>query len=440
MPRRPDAVDPSKSPIALFGAHLRHWREFREGSLKGVAAQINTDWSVLGRWERGERLAPIEAVESLDRHYRADGALTSLHALVHAARAEVAPLAGSPTLSDPVVMDEVRRRLLLSVAGVGVSALLPGLEQLRTVVDQRVGGPDLDAWEEIAWEHAHGIVSRPLIEVIRDLSVDLLTLQQTLPPLSSREAAGWARVNARLTFLLAHTLGSAGDRRGSRHWWGSARRAAAQTGDPEFIAAAYAFEAIQALHERRPLAAVLSRVKTALDLTADRPGRAAVAALGSRAHALALMGDHAGAHASLAEQAEAFAMLPDSVTGNAMSAEGCSESRLLHTRSLVLTVIGAPSAPAAQREALDSYPAGRERQAAQIRLHQATSAVREGDITDGLQHAITIVESLEPSRMTQFVLHVAHGVADAAPAGHKAQRAITEYRQHLALTATKEDT
>ncbi|MFF3444584.1 hypothetical protein [Streptosporangium sp. NPDC002721] len=321
-----------------------------------------------------------------------------------------------------------------------MSSLIPGLEQLRTIVDQRLGGPDLDMWEEITWEHAHGIVSRPLAEVIRDLSVDLLTLQQTLPSLPSQEAVGWARVNARLTFLLAYTLGSAGDRRGSRHWWGSARRAATQAGDPEFIAAAYAFEAIQALYEHRPLNVVLSRTKTALDLTADRPGRAAVTALGSRAHALALMGDHAGAYANLAEQVKVFAMLPDSVTGNTMSAEGWSESRLLHARSLVLTLIGAPSAPAAQREALDSYPAGRNRQAAQIRLHQAASAVREGDVTDGLNCAITIVKSIEPSRMTQFVLHVAHGVADAAPAGHKAQRAITEYREYLALTAAGKDT
>ncbi|WP_329423585.1 helix-turn-helix domain-containing protein [Streptosporangium sp. NBC_01495] len=438
MPRRPDAVDPSKSPIALFGASLRHWREFREGSLKGVAAQINTDWSVLGRWERGERLAPIEAVESLDRLYRADGALTSLHALVQATKTGMVPLAGSPALPDPVAMDEARRRLLLGAAGVGVSTLLPGLEQLRTIVDTQLGGPDLDEWNEIAWEHAHGVRSRSLAEVIHDLSVDLLTLQQTLPTVPSRDAAGWAMVNARLTFLLAYVLGAAGHAHQSRHWWVSARRAAAQTGDNEVTAAAHAWEAVQGVYEGRPLALVLSRADTALALTAKQPGRAAAEALCARAYALALMGDHAGARDSLERQADVFVRLSDTVTRDRMSLEGWSESRLLHTRSLVQTMTGDPAAASAQQEALDSYPLGLARPIAQIRLHQAASAVRDGSVDDGLQAAASIVEDLGSKHTTRFVLHVAHGVADAAPAGYKTP-AIAEYRELLALTAAKEN-
>ncbi|MER6171386.1 helix-turn-helix transcriptional regulator [Streptosporangium sp. NPDC001681] len=439
MPRESHVVDPSKSLDNLFGASLRHWRELRDLRLQEVAKEVLVDLSLLSKWERGERRAPIETVKRLDDLYDAGGLLTSLHELVQVAKSGHSPVAATANVPDPGDMNEARRQLLLSVAGAGMSALLPGLEQLRTIVDRRLGGPDLDTWEEIVWEHAHGIVSRPLAVLIRDLSVDLLTLQQALSSAPGREAVGWARVNARLTLLLAHALGSAGHTRESIHWWISARRAAAQTDDPEFIAAAHAFEAVQALYERRPLAVVLSRVKTALDLTADQPGRAAVSALGSRAHALALMGDHDGAHASLAAQAEVFATLPDSVTGNTMSAEGWSESRLLHTRSLVLTLIGAPSASVAQQEALDSYPVGRERQATQIRLHQAASAVRQGDVTDGLQHAVAIMENLGPGRMTQFVLHVAHVVADAAPAGQQAQRAVSDYRAHLVLTASKGD-
>ncbi|WP_440098600.1 hypothetical protein [Streptosporangium sp. H16] len=337
-------------------------------------------------------------------------------------------------------MDEVRRRLLLGAATAGVSALLPELEQLRTIVDTQLGGPDLDEWEEIVWEHAHAVISRSLAEVIRDLSMDLLNLQRTLPTASSRDAAGWARVNARLTFLLAHTLGLAGNTRQSRDWWAAARRAAARTDDNELIAAANAWEAVQALYEGRPLSLVLSRADTALALTAEQPGCAAAEALGARAYALALMGDHFGARDSMERQADVFAALPDTVTRNRMSTEGWSESRLLHTRSLVQTMTGNPAAASAQREALNSYPPGRARQRAQIRLHQAASAVRAGDVDDGLQNAASILEGLGPENMTRFVLHVAHGVADAAPVGHNAQRAITEYREHIALTAAKEDT
>ncbi|WP_440069602.1 helix-turn-helix domain-containing protein [Streptosporangium sp. OZ121] len=438
MPRRPDAVDPSKSPIALFGASLRRWREYRAGSLKDVAAQINIDFSVHGHWERGERLAPIEAVESLDRLYRADGALTALHELVHAAKTGAVPLAGSPTLPDPVGMNEARRRLLFGAVGVGASTLLPGLEQLRTIVDTQLGGPDLDEWNEIAWEHAHGVVSRPLAEVIRDLSVDLLTLQQTLPTVPSRDAAGWAMLNARLTFLLAYVLGAAGHTHQSRHWWGSARRAAAQTGNSEVTASAYAWEAVQAVYEGRPLALALSRANAALALTAKHPGRAAAEALCARAYTLALMGDHAGARDSLERQADVFATLPDTITRDKMSLEGWSESRLLHTRSLVQTMTGSPASASAQQEALDSYPSDRARAIAQIRLHQAASEVRDGSVEDGLRAAASIVEGLGPEHTTRFVLHVAHGVADVAPAGHKTT-AIAEYRERLAITAAKED-
>ncbi|WP_344750263.1 hypothetical protein, partial [Streptosporangium vulgare] len=271
-------------------------------------------------------------------------------------------------------------------------------------------------------------------------SVDLLTLQQTLPTAPSRDAAGWAMVNARLTFLLAYVLGAAGYAHQSRHWWVSARRAAAQTGDDEVTAAAYAWEAVQAVYERRPLALVLSRANTALALTAKQPGRAAAEALCARAYALALMGDHTGARDSLERQADVFTTLSDTVTRDRMSLEGWSESRLLHTRSLIRTMTGAPDAASAQQEALDSYPHGLARPVVQIRLHQAASAVRDGSVDDGLQNAASILASLEPKHVTQFVLHVAHGVADAAPAGHKAQRAITEYREHLALTAAEKDT
>ncbi|MET8054796.1 hypothetical protein ABZU75_45215 [Streptosporangium sp. NPDC005286] len=96
------------------------------------------------------------------------------------------------------------------------------------------------------------------------------------------------------------------------------------------------------------------------------------------------------------------------------------------------------SAASAQSDALASYSSTRSRQGAQIRLHQAASAVREGAVSEGLQYAASIVESLGP-HVTQFVLHVAHGVADAVPAGHKTHRAIVEYREQLALTAPKED-
>ncbi|MEU4832328.1 helix-turn-helix transcriptional regulator [Streptosporangium sp. NPDC023615] len=439
MPRNPDAVDPTKSPVHLLGAMLRNLRLKRGDTLDTIAGQINVDLSALGRWERGDQLAPVDAVERLDKVFGTAGILMALHALAVSTKSGPAPLAGSPDLPDPVDMDNVRRSLLLGAAAAGASTLLPGLERLRTIVNAQLGGPSLTDWEELASEYGHGVISRPLAETIRDLSMDVLSLQQTLADVPSRDAVGWARVNARMTFLLAHALGLAGETRESRHWWNAARRAAEQTGENEVVAAAHAWEAVQALYENRPLNVVLRRADTAIGLTEKRPGRATAEALCARAYALTLMGDRQGALASLERQADVFTKLPDDVTRATLNSEGWGEPRLLHTRSLVLTTLGDPAAPFAQQEALNAYPQQHTRQIAQIGLHRAASAVRDGSVDEGLDAAASIVESLGPGNVTQFVRHVAHGVADAVPVRRETKSAITQFRERLAITSSKGD-
>lgn len=333
-------------------------------------------------------------------------------------------------------MDHLRRQLLTGIAAVGAAMALPpmdGLERLRFVVDQAVGEPTLEEWEETAWEYAHQIVSRPLHAVIADLSVELLALQRVMPSEADHED-GWARVNTRMTLLLAHALGSAGHSRESRLWWASARRAAAHAGD-DMTALVSAFEAVQGLYENRPLPLILSRADAALAATRGRPCVAAAKALGARAHAHALLGDTATAYTDLDNQARVYDQLPDHVTRDQISAEGWPITRTLHTRSLVFTLTGHRGAGRAQREAIAAYPRGRERQAAQVQLHVAMSAVLAGDITEGLDHAQTILADLGPDKITRFLLHIAQSVADVIPTTHQAEPAVIEYRKQLALPA-----
>ncbi|WP_329091540.1 helix-turn-helix domain-containing protein [Streptosporangium sp. NBC_01469] len=436
MPRVSGPVDPSRSLWHLLGAVLRHWRECQDLSLKDVAKEVLVDWSLLGRWERGERPVPRDVVKRLDDYFGGDGVLIALREVALTGSAST-PVAGTPNVQDAVDMDKLRRKLLAGVAMVGVSAVVPpmeGLEHLRAVVDHNVGASGLSEWEEVAWEYGLQMASRPPAMMIADLSLDYLAFQQAMVAnASGHDMHRWRRLNARFAFVLADALGSAGHARESRRWWGSARRAAEQADDHEAMALVYASEAVQGLYEDRPAALVLSRVDSALALTSGRPCQATARALGARAHALALVGDHASAHESLDQQARVFDALPDRVTRDELSMDGWPEFRLLHTRSLVYALSGHSAAARAQREALAAHPSGRPRPTVQVRLHEAISAVRDGDVEEVLEQARRTVEGLG-TNVNWFVLRTAQWVADAVPPRERSRSAVIDYREQLTLS------
>lgn len=434
MPRPADPVDPTRSPWHLLGATLRHLREKQKASLDVIARQAHMDPSLLARYERGDRPPPADVIRRLDTVLAAGGILTALHtnALTNTSK-QGSPGPVPPPHAD--TMDHLRRQLLTGMLTGAAAAALPldGLARLRDVVDDRVGAASVEEWEELAWEYAHGIVTRPLPDVISDLSVDLLALQKAMGA-AAGDPAGWARVNTQMTFLLAYALGSAGQARESRHWWASARRAAMRAGDDmDMLATVCAFEAIQALYEDRPLPLVLSRAEEALTAAQGRPCAATAKALGARATARARLGDLAGAQADLDEQARVFDQLPDQVTGDRTSVFGWPVTRILHSRSLAYTLAGHPGAGRAQDEALAAYPDPGDRQAAQVRLHAAMTAVRSGDVDGGLEHARRVLAELGPARLTRYVVHTAASVVQALPPARQAEPGVVEYRRMLAL-------
>lgn len=379
------------------------------------------------------RPAPADAVRRLDTHLNAGGVLVALHAIV--TRQAAAAVAGSPAVTDADGMDHIRRTLLAGLAALGASAVVPpveGLDQLRAVIDHRVGAPDIAEWEERAWEYGLQLPSRAPVSLVADLSLDLLAFQKAVAGAPGEELPRWARVNARLTFLLATVLGQAGKRQESWTWWATARRAAQQTGDDGAVAAVDASEAIQGLYEGRPLALLLSRVDSALTLTQSRSNLATARALGARAQVLTLLEDHVGAQSSLDRQARVFDALPGHVTDDELSPDGWTERRLLYTRSLVYTLAAHPAAEQAQREALQAYPPGVPRGKAQLQLHGAISTVRNGDVSDGLEYARRVVSDLG-SDVSQCVVQTASMVADAVPAQEQAREVVRDYRAGLAL-------
>ncbi|MEV4287328.1 hypothetical protein AB0K40_17625 [Nonomuraea bangladeshensis] len=337
-------------------------------------------------------------------------------------------------------MDAIRRQLLSGLVALGTvgpaADLLGGLDSLRNLVDARVGTSQLAEWEELAWEYALTVRSRT--DIIADLSQDLLAVQRLALAAPEREARAWERINARMTMLLAYALGNAGNERESRRWWASARRSAARADEPTLLAAVNAVEAIQALYEQRPLPLVMTRVDAALATAQGRPCRAAATAYGAQAHVLAMSGDRDGAVAALAEQARIFSLLPDEVTRDELSVYGWPVARLLHTRSLVYTLLDDPSAGRAQEEALLAYPSSQPRaaalarQAGQVRMHQAITAIRRGDVDDGIQSAQAALAEL-PDGSTRYVRYIAGAVLDSVPPVDQVRAPAVEYKEFLQL-------
>ncbi|MEU9885498.1 hypothetical protein [Sphaerisporangium sp. NPDC051011] len=338
---------------------------------------------------------------------------------------------------NPDAMDQLRRQLLTGLAAAGAAAALPpsqGLEHLRALVNSGVGSESLTDWEETAEEYAQAVVTRPRAQVVTDVALDLLVLQKAMrTAVPGPEQTGWLRVNARLTFIMAHCLGADGQKHESRQWWNTARRAAQQSGDHELVAVACGYEAMQALCEQRPAAVIVRLAEAARTAAAGRPSAGVAEAHGAVAQVHARLGDMKTAEGALAAQAEVFERLPDAVTGNRMALGGWPEARLLHTRSYVLTYSKNNRAWHAHEEALKSYPAARLRPIAQIQLHQALMQVRSGDLAGGLDHAITVVEGLPSGDRSAFVQRSAADVADAGPARDRSNPQVAEYRRRLGL-------
>lgn len=75
-------LTPERSPMHLWGAELRAWRDRRGLSLSRMGQLIRYNPSYLARIERGERKPPRELAEAVDRELNASGALTRLWDLI----------------------------------------------------------------------------------------------------------------------------------------------------------------------------------------------------------------------------------------------------------------------------------------------------------------------------------------------------------------------
>jgi hypothetical protein len=192
---------------------------------------------------------------------------------------------------------------------------------------------------------------------------------------------------------------------------------------------------MQALYERRPVEMVLSRAEEAISIAGDRPRAAVLEAMAARAQALATLGRAREAEECIRQMERLFSALPGSSAHERMSPRAWPETGLRHTQSWVLTHTGHRDAARSQEVALALYPPRMLRQVTQIRLLQATTLVREGDVAEGIEHAGRAVEALPNGQRTIGVRRGAHAVLAVVPESETKRPAVTEYRERLAISA-----
>jgi transcriptional regulator with XRE-family HTH domain len=78
MPRRPGPLNPSSSPLALFGSELRVHRERAGLSQDQLGSKTNYTGSLVGAVERARDMPKREFAVAADLALAADGALTRL--------------------------------------------------------------------------------------------------------------------------------------------------------------------------------------------------------------------------------------------------------------------------------------------------------------------------------------------------------------------------
>ncbi|SDI23795.1 Helix-turn-helix domain-containing protein [Sinosporangium album] len=352
----PGASPSEQAGWDLLGAQIKVLREANKLTLKQVAAHLHTSLSLVSKIECAQRRLPQESVEPLEQLFRAQGAILVGWQKIRRSNMNVND--GDISEADPTGnaggMDEIRRKILAGGAGLAMgTAFGDSLTPLRELIDSRLGATRLADWEGRVWEYAKNYPMAELPDLASQIAADLAAIQGPAAGAPPYEALGWARLNARLTFLLAHTRNTCTGRTLEVClWWETARRAAEQTGDPQMISAVHAFQANQALGERNPQV-VTEHARAALRVADGRALPAAAEAVGTLAQISAARGDKESALDQLRAQEELFRRLPSETKSRPIRHDGWPEVRHGQMKVPTLTHLGHPGAEAACQEMLN---------------------------------------------------------------------------------------
>lgn len=399
-----------------FGEELRRLRQASGISLRSLAELVSFDYSYLAQVERGTRPGSVRLAQRCDEALGTDGRLA---AVFTTSRDRLADRTDAPP----------RRAVLQAMTLLAGSSPLVTLEATRQGLAAALGDvPDADEWQAIAATYTREYFTVAPAELLPELSADLLVLQRVMGARDGKVAADLARTAGQLGVVQAMTLAGLGQWRSARRWWQTARSAADLSGDPQIRVWVRAWEAVNGLYERRPLAGVLTQAEEALAIS-SRPSAGVAGALAARAQAHSLLGDAEQAGTALRKLAALTERMPTAVLTDDQSMSGWPEYRLRHTESYVHSHLGS-TAPAyeAQDRAVDLYPPELAREHAQVELHRARCLVLDGDIGDGVAHALQTLVELPDQFHNQSLYEIGSHVLTAVPPDERHRPAVTDLR------------
>lgn len=400
---------------------------------RGLARRVPCDPALISRLAQGRKRPSARMARRLDEVLGAGGAL---------AAAAAQAVAGTPVPAWRAAAgagdyDEVKRRDMLTAMIAGPLAVQ--LEQIRRHLDgvsaASAGERDADEWERVAAGYARQVSCEPVTSYLLHLLADAGEITERVIAATGTVRGRLTRSAALIAALAAVALSVLGDEPTAGRWWRTSARVAGESGDGDLTALILGKHAVLALYGPAGDSEALARAGHALAVAGGRACAGAVSAHSARAQAWARMGRHGDAMAAMDDRERVWERLPESVMLAAGSEWGQPESKVLHTRSWVLTKGGdTRAALAAQDAALAMYPQGGAGRM-QVEMHRVETLIRAGDVDGGAQHCVSVMTRLPDWRQDALVVSSARAAMGAVPASLSARSAVSEAREMLALPA-----
>ncbi|MEV5409185.1 helix-turn-helix transcriptional regulator [Thermopolyspora sp. NPDC052614] len=441
MPARRKQPERYRSLAHFFGARVRDLRDSydeRVGSplrLAALAERTGYSPSMISAIERGEHLPDGgDRVRALDEALAADGELICLWPLVQRlGRHPIDELVaaadsgnnrnGIPQCQD----DDMERRLLFRLTGLGLITAGPGLtsaESVRQQLERAIGTAEsstVEDWEAACVAHRQAVNTRPPAQVRDQLVADLAALQWSLTQARPEHKTDLQRCVAWMSTLHAGILTCLGEVGQARRWWATARHAADASGDLDMRVRVRGKEAVMGFFSFRGPESVITLSREAREMAGGLASTSVLQALGGEAEALALMGRDAEAREVLGR----FFALADKV--GERSELGWTPDTTWCVASWVHSYGGsAKAADKAREEALRRLP--NYHNDTGVRLHQGIALARGGGYAEALRLTAEIISGLAPAYRSQIILHVARQVQEIIPPAQRKGSAFDDYR------------
>jgi tetratricopeptide (TPR) repeat protein len=329
-----------------------------------------------------------------------------------------------------------RRRMIVDLGLVGLAAPLVASEGLRHQFSAFLGEqeePDVDEWESITREYARTFYSAPVEQHIRDLSIDLVTLQAQMKEYPEK-LSDLARIGSHLATVFAMTWASAGEVRHAGRWWRTARKLSDGSGDLEARMWVRGWEVANGLYEGRLAASIAERANEGIAIGGELacPGSAGMYA--GLAQTFAVAGGRDQAIAALRKVEVLTDQIPSQVAAVEDSMFGWPEVRLRHTESFVYSWLGdTRRAYSAQDQALRLYPSNLTRERAAMLFHRAACMIQDGDIVGGLRYANDVLDGLPVEHHTELVYAMGRAAIRVVPQSERDRRDVAALKERLAL-------